>query len=345
MKTDANSSSPVPPAPITPASKRIVPGEPIATAGKSVVPGEPSPIATAGKSVVPGALSPGNAGVGGREAPRLISLDLDGTLLDSQKRITPRTLAALEAAAARGIHVVPTTGRFFDAMPACVRDLPFVRYAVTINGAAVFDRAEGRTISSDTIPLPTALTILDALDAFDVIYDCYMDDAGWNSESNVAKADEYAPDIHYAAMIRDLRNHVPDLKEHLRATGHGVQKILAFSKDPALYASLVKGVLAVAPDIIATSSNPRLTEFNAPGAHKGAALAKLAAHLGFGMEAVMAFGDGLNDLTMVRDAGWGVAMANAVPEVLAAARFTTLSNDDDGVAAAIEELILKGTKK
>ena len=109
----------------------------------------------------------------------------------------------------------------------------------------------------------------------------------------------------------------------------------------ALYADLVAAVRAVAPDIIATTSNPRLIEFNAPGAHKGAALARLAAHLGFGMEAVMAFGDGLNDLTMVRDSGWGVAMANAVPEVLAAARFTTLSNDDDGVAAAIERLVLK----
>ena len=272
---------------------------------------------------------------------RLIALDLDGTLLDSEKRLSERNRAALAAAAARGIHIVPTTGRFFDAMPVCVRELPFVRYAVTINGASVFDRAERRTISSDTIPLPTALAILDALDAFDVIYDCYMDDAGWNSESNVAKADEYAPDVHYAAMIRELRNHVPDLKAFLRATGHGVQKLLAFSKDHALYADLVAAVRAVAPDIIATTSNPRLTEFNAPGAHKGAALAKLAAHLGFGMEAVMAFGDGLNDLTMVRDSGWGVAMANAVPEVLAAARFTTLSNDDDGVAAAIERLVLK----
>ena len=270
---------------------------------------------------------------------KLIALDLDGTLLDSEKRLSERNRAALAAAAARGVHIVPTTGRFFDAMPAIVRDLPFVRYAVTINGAAVFDRLEHRTISEDLIPLDTALAILGALDGFDCIYDCYMDDWGWNSESNVAKADEYAPDVHYAKMIRELRTHVPDLKAHLRATGHDVQKLLAFVKDPALYGPITAAVAAVAPGTVATASNSRMFEFNAPGAHKGAALAKLAAHLGFGIENVMAFGDGLNDLTMVRDAGLGVAVANAVPEVLAAAKFIAPSNDDDGVAVAIERFL------
>ena len=275
------------------------------------------------------------------DAPiRLIALDLDGTLLDSDKRLSERNRAALESAAARGIHIVPTTGRFFDAMPAVVRDLPFVRYAVTINGAAVFDRLENRVISEDLIPLGTALAILDAFDGFDCIYDAYMDNWGWNSESNVAKADEYAPDIHYAKMIRDLRTHVPDLKAHLRATGRDIQKLLTFVKNPSLYGPITAAVAAVAPGIVATTSNARLFEFNSPRAHKGAALAKLAAHLGFGIENVMGFGDGLNDLTMVRDAGFGVAVANAVPEVLAVAKFVAPSNEDDGVAVAIERFVL-----
>ena len=271
--------------------------------------------------------------------PALIALDLDGTLLDSQKHITPRTLAALEAAAARGIHIVPTTGRFFDGMPECVRNLPFVRYAVTINGAAVFDRQENRELFETLIPLESALAIFNAFDSFDVLYECYMDNWGWNSAADVAKADEYAPDIHYANMIRELRTHVPDLRAHLRATGHDVQKLLAYSRDPAKYGEIVRAVQAVVPGIVATASNPRMFEFNAEGADKGSALARLAAHLGFGIERVMAFGDGLNDLTMVRDSGMGVAMANAVPEVLAAAKIKTLSNDEDGVAAVIEEFL------
>ena len=270
----------------------------------------------------------------------LIALDLDGTLLDSEKHISKRNRAALEAAVARGIHIVPTTGRFFDAMPPCVRDLPFVRYAVTCNGAAIYDSIERCNVSNSLIPLGTAFDILNALDGFDCVYECYMDDWGWNSESTVAKADEYAPDVHYADMIRDLRTHLPDLKAHLRATGHDVQKVLAYVKDPSLYGSITAKIAAVAPGTISTASNSRMFEFNAADAHKGAALARLAKLLGFGIENVMGFGDGLNDLTMVRDAGFGVAMANAVPEVLAAAKFVAPSNDEDGVAVAIERFVL-----
>lgn len=270
---------------------------------------------------------------------RIIALDLDGTLLDSEKRISPRNRAALEDAASRGILVVPTTGRFYAAIPAVVRDLQFVRYAVTSNGASVFDRVENRSVSEIPIPLHAALDVLDALGSFDCICDCYMDDWGWNSESNVEKADEYAPDAHYAAMIRDLRTHVPSLRDHLMATGHDVQKILAYVKDPSLYDRIVKAVAAVAPGTVATASNSRMFEFNAAGAHKGAALSRLAESLGFRMQNVMAFGDGLNDLTMVRDSGLGVAMANAAPQVLSAARFVAPSNDNDGVAVALERFL------
>ena len=83
---------------------------------------------------------------------RIIALDLDGTLLDSQKRLSEANRAALAAAAEKGILVVPTTGRFFGMMPAVVRDLPFVRYAITVNGAEVYDRVEDKVIAREEIP-------------------------------------------------------------------------------------------------------------------------------------------------------------------------------------------------
>ena len=73
---------------------------------------------------------------------RIILLDLDGTLLTRDKRLSPGNRRALERAAAAGIWVVPATGRFYQGMPAAVRELPFVRYAVTVNGAQVYDAAE-----------------------------------------------------------------------------------------------------------------------------------------------------------------------------------------------------------
>ena len=75
--------------------------------------------------------------------------------------------------------VVPTTGRFFGMMPPSVRDLPFVRYAITINGAQVYDRATGAAIVREEIPLATALSVMELLDGYDVVYDCYRSNWGW----------------------------------------------------------------------------------------------------------------------------------------------------------------------
>lgn len=273
-------------------------------------------------------------------AIRLAALDLDGTLLDSAKNLSERNRAALAAAAAKGVAIVPTTGRFFDAMPPAVRDLPFVRYAITVNGAQVYDRETGAALARAEIPLAAALAAMEVLDGFDCIYDCYQDNWGWMTDAMQRRAADYAPDEHYLKMIRELRRPVPELKAHLAAKGADVQKVMCFARRAADLPAIRAALASRAPGLALTRSTPNNVEINAPGAHKGAALRRLAEALGFGLGDCMAFGDGLNDLTMVRDAGLGVAMANATPEVLAAAKFVAPSNDEDGVAAALERFVL-----
>lgn len=273
------------------------------------------------------------------EPIRLIALDLDGTLLNSGKQLSERNRAALAAAASHGIEIVPTTGRFFGGMPQPVRDLPFVRYAVTINGAQVYDRLNDAAIARAEIPLATAIGVMRLLDGFDCIYDCYQDNWGWMTDALQRKAQDYARDPHYVEMIRTLRRPVPELKAHLEAKGADVQKIMLFVRDRSIVPYIRAAILERFPELSVTCSTPDNIEINAARAHKGEALRALATHLGFDMENVMAFGDGLNDLTMVRDAGLGVAMANAVPEVLSVAKRVTFSNDEDGVAVAIEALL------
>ena len=275
---------------------------------------------------------------------RIVALDLDGTLLDSQKRLSPRNRAALERAAARGVHVVPTTGRFFGMMPEAVRELPFVRYAITINGAQVYDRVRDEAIVREEMPLETALGVMELLDSHDVIYDCYRSNWGWMTESLQAKAADYATDEHYLRMVREFRRPVPELTAHLRGTAAegGVQKIMLFARrgdgERRILESICAEMAAKFPSIRVTASTSNNLEFNSAAAHKGNALRRFAEHLGLTLENCAAFGDGLNDLSMVEAAGLGVAMANAVPEVKAAAARVTLSNDEDGVAAVLEEL-------
>ena len=268
---------------------------------------------------------------------RVIALDLDGTLLDSDKNLSDANRAALVAAAARGVEIVPTTGRFFGGMPESVRSLPFVRYAITINGAQVYDSALSATIIREEIPLATALEIMRYLDGFDVIYDCYQDDWGRMTASMQDRAADYAPDAHYLKMIRELRKPYPDLKRYLEAQGRDVQKVMLFARDPKVRDEIGAGLRERFRNIVTATSTFNNLEVNNANAHKGLALRRFAEHLGLGIENCMAFGDGMNDFTMVRDAGIGVAMANASPELRAVARHVTLSNDEDGVAAALRE--------
>ena len=277
---------------------------------------------------------------------KIISLDLDGTLLDSQKRLSDGNRAALEEAAAKGVHIVPTTGRFFGMMPQTVRDLPFVRYAITINGAQVYDRETDNAIVREEIPLDMALDIISLLDGYDVIYDCYRSNWGWMTESLQAKAEDYATDAHYLKMVREFRNPVPELKEYLRSTAAegDVQKVMLFARNTPGSESVTKAITdAVAerfPSIKTTSSTWNNLELNISTAHKGNSLKRFAEHLGYTLENCMALGDGTNDLSMIEAAGLGVAMSNAHPLVLAAADHVTASNDEDGVAKAIRDFVL-----
>ncbi|MCQ2391040.1 MAG: Cof-type HAD-IIB family hydrolase [Kiritimatiellae bacterium] len=271
---------------------------------------------------------------------RIIALDLDGTLLDSAKRLSDVNREALAAAAAKGVWVVPTTGRFFGMMPPAIRDLPFVRYAITVNGAQVYDREADAALVREELPLETALGIMRILDGHDVIYDCYRNNWGWMNEAFKDKRAEYATNEHYCKMIQDFRNGVPELKAHLEATrlDGDVQKIMLFSRldaDVAVLKTITDEVEAAYPDVKVTSSTWNNLEINAKTAHKGVALRRFAEVLGLTLDNCMSFGDGANDLTMIEAAGTGVAMSNACPEVLAAADYVTTSNDEDGVAAAL----------
>ena len=266
---------------------------------------------------------------------RIIALDLDGTLLDSEKRLSEVNRTALADAAANGILIVPTTGRFFGMMPPAVRDLPFVRYAITVNGAQVYDRETDTAIVREELPLDKALAVMRFLDGFDVIYDCYQDNWGRMTKSMQDKAEEYAQDPHYVKMIHEFRKPYPDLKSYLAEQGRDVQKIMLFARDPAVRDALAAELPARFDGLAVSTSTFNNLEINVATAHKGRAIERFAAHFGWTLANCMAFGDGLNDLSMVRMAGIGVAMANAAPEVLAAADYVTLSNDANGVAAAL----------
>ena len=271
---------------------------------------------------------------------RILALDLDGTLLNSNKELTARTRQALFDANDAGVEIVPTTGRFFGGMPEAVRTLPFLHYAITINGAQVYDIRKDRAVSTAEIPMEKAVQLMEYLDGFPVIYDCYQDNWGLMTRAMQESAADFIPNPHALRMVRELRAPVDELKAALRERGRGVQKIQFFTPDDALRLRLYDDLQTRFDALSVSSSLSCNVEINDVHANKGEAIAALAQYLGLPMAATMALGDGLNDRSMICMAGLGVAMANAAPEILALAGAVTDSCDEDGAAKAIERFCL-----
>lgn len=270
---------------------------------------------------------------------RLIALDLDGTLLGTDKQLSEENAEALERAAKQGVEIVPATGRFYRGMPQVIRDLPFVHYVISVNGAQVYDVRKGRTVCSSEIPWERAVEVMEKLDSIDVIYDCYQEGWGWMTQEMYGKAEQYAANIHSLKMIRELRTPVPELKALLKERGRGVQKIQIFFRDMQLRKEALDALPKEFSDLVVTTSIVNNIEINSREATKGAALEKLASYLGIPLEQTAAFGDDTNDITMLKAAGTGVAMGNAYDEVKKAADYVTDDCNSSGVAKAINLLL------
>ena len=268
---------------------------------------------------------------------RLIAVDLDGTVLNDRKQLTPRTAAALAAAAAQGVEIVPATGRTAAGLPAELLALPGVHYAITSNGARMMDLAAGRPLCELYLAQDKALAAFDILARYDCMADLFQDVQGYTTAANRAAAYRFVPENLREYVLRN-RAVVPDLRAFIAQQARGVEKLTVFFLDEAERRRAWAEVAALGVDVV--SSLPLNMEINAAGVDKGAGLLALAAQLGLPAGALMACGDGGNDTAMIKAAGLGVAMANAFPEVKAAARFVTASNNEDGVALAVERFVL-----
>ncbi|MCR5810653.1 MAG: Cof-type HAD-IIB family hydrolase [Lachnospiraceae bacterium] len=269
---------------------------------------------------------------------RMIGLDLDGTVLTGDKRLTERNREALEEAAQSGVFVVPVTGRPLAGIPEQVLELPFIRYIITSNGAVTTDRAGGRPIRERCMARETAEKTLMAAEGEGIIREFFTGGYGYHDYSTrrlLWKRFERTPVLSY---LEKSRIPVEDLYEELGgsdtienlsimcSTREEKERILARVRN-------ISGIRIIYPwptDLEITSSD----------ADKGEALLSLAELLGCRREEVMAMGDGNNDLGLMKAAGLSVAMGNSAPEVIEAADYVTTDNEHDGVALAVRRYIL-----
>lgn len=272
---------------------------------------------------------------------KMIATDMDGTFLDDEKKVPPQNREALRRCADLGIEIVPATGRTVTGIPDALKELPGVRYAITTNGAVVVDLKENREISACRIPVETAVQVLRLAreSGDDIMYDAYIDGAGISMNCFLDHLMKYVKTEGLAELVRKTRRVVPDTILYVEEQGKPVDKINMFFTDMEARERM-RAALGTVDGIMVTSAISNNLEINAAGADKGGALLRLAAYLHIDREEVMAFGDGENDLSMIRSAGMGIAMANGIEEARAAADYVTGTNNQGGVAEAIGKFVL-----
>lgn len=269
---------------------------------------------------------------------RMIAFDLDGTLLTTDKRLTDETRRTLEQAAKRGILLVPATGRPLTGMPAEVLGIAGVRYAITANGARVVSAEDGKILREKLISVEKARKVLDIYGEYDTLREIYYDGQGYMEARQMEQLDHYVPDPNMAKYMRNTRKCVPDLMEKFRQENRAMDKVQAVFACAGEKEQAFRRIREM-EGVEATGALSYNIEVTAGGINKGEALLWLAGDLGIDREEILAFGDGANDADMIRAAGIGAAMEVSVPEVRAAADILAGSNDEDGVARAIQRYI------
>lgn len=274
----------------------------------------------------------------------IVFSDMDGTFLTTDKRVSDRSMQALDKLAEHGIEFVPCTGRALAGIPQEVLAHPSVHYAVSSNGAVVsrIARDAGSAVSSETlrrVPLSRtkALEVLQIARAHDVTFDIFADGHSYLRRDLYDRLAEFVPDDPGTLdSIRWNRTPVDEEPEQTLARIDTLERLAMYWHDPDDRDEIVRALDGVS-GIAVTRSYPMNIEVMDEEASKGASMAWLCEKLGESLADTLAFGDNFNDIEMLEAAGLGVAVANAENEVRAASDRVTASNDDDGVARAILE--------
>ena len=272
---------------------------------------------------------------------RLIVMDMDGTLLAGDGRTIPReNVRALRRAADRGIRLALATGRLPDDAGFFALDAGLHMHILAVNGSVRVDEPLGKVTVARFIPAPAARTIAKLARECGLRFSI-------SSVNEVAFSD-MPPDIEAARRSQGTYLDREGGRIRLSLDGSRIEALLdrvnkfsVISPDANRLARLKARVLSQTSGADVTSSWYDNLEIIPEGVNKGSAMAELAASLGIEAAQVMAIGDQDNDISMISRAGVGVAVGNASPAARAAADYVVGTNDQGGVAQAIEALALR----
>ncbi len=264
----------------------------------------------------------------------IIVLDLDGTLTNRDKVITPKTKKALMEIQERGKKIVLASGRPTDGVMPLARELKLEKYGsyiLSFNGGMITNCRTGEAVFSRLLPVEANAKIIGLAEEERVTILTY-------DGHTLITNDAESPYSKLENKINSMEvRQIDDLKSYVT---YPVPKFLMM--DDGDYLAMVEPRVkaAMGKNFSIYRSEPFFLEILPRGIDKAQSLARLLEILGLDKERMIACGDGYNDLTMIKFAGLGVAMENAVLPVRKAADYITMSNNDDGIAHVVEKIML-----
>ena len=271
---------------------------------------------------------------------KMIGLDLDGTSLNDNGEFSERTRQAFKKAHEKGIHVVIATGRAEFSLPKNISEIEGLEYVITSNGARVLRLSDGCVVYKNFISPQKVREIIEVLKSQNARAEMFA-----NGKAYISRSEYYgivSGDIltRSKGYVMATRNPIDDIYAHMIDWEDHIENIsVNYPNNEAKHECEKK--LSELEGITVTSSFPLNNEIGGASTSKADALEYLLQSFGLHKDNLMVCGDSRNDIAMIEHAGLGIAMENADDCVKDVADITTLSNEEDGVAYAIEKYALK----
>lgn len=288
---------------------------------------------------------------------KLVAIDLDGTMLNQYGIVTEKTKETIKKVQERGIEVIIASGRPIDSIKTIAKEIESKKYFISGNGAIIYDIKKDEIIYENILKKSKALDIIKICEENSIYYNIYTEKEIIAKSLNYNTLYYHKENLNKEEENKTHINIVQDIYDYILKREEKILKIMICDENQTIFNSIMRKIKEVQDiEVLEVSHMSRkiikqgteevpieyfYTEISAKNVDKWNALKVLAEKIGISKEEIIAIGDNINDKKMIQNSGFGVVMAGSTPEITSIADYVTSSNSEDGVAQALENIILQ----
>lgn len=266
---------------------------------------------------------------------KLLALDMDGTTLNSKKKVTPKTVEAINKLLNDGVHVVVASGRCLAEMSDYKEEFKNMRYSILTSGGLIYDFVEKKPLSVHPVPFEDCLKIIEIGEEENAMIHLLTIKDSIAKPQDIANIADFGMGI-YFDMFNRICVKCDDLKSYAIEHKEDIMKVNLYHRSKESRDRNVKKLKGKNLQLVfAEENNLEASPLNVT---KASGLKELCKLLNIDIADTVAIGDAPNDTEILKTAGYAVAMGNALDEIKEIADFVTADNDHDGVAVVINKI-------